>query len=51
MDLKEAIAKPKISYWMSKHPPVKVFMNEDVVVSEIYRMPPGSLDEIIRRGY
>lgn len=51
MDLKEAIAKPKINYWMSKYPPVKVFMNEDVVVSEIYRMPPGTLEEIIRRGY
>lgn len=51
MDLKEDIAKPKINYWMSKYPPVKVFMNEDVVVSEVYRMPPGTLDEIIRRGY
>ena len=51
MDLKEAIAKPKINYWISKYPPVKVFVNGDVVVSEIYRMPPGSLDEIIRRGY
>lgn len=51
MDLKEDIAKPKINYWMAKYPPVKVFMNENVVVSEVYRMPPGSLDEIIRRGY
>lgn len=41
----------KARYWVEKYPPVKVFEVNGRRVSEIYKMPPGSLTEIKNMGY
>ncbi len=46
-----SIAKDKVRYWTKKYKPVKVFKNGNRVVVEIYKMPPGTVDQIIAEGY
>jgi hypothetical protein len=46
-----SIANDKVRYWTKKYKPDKVFKNDGRVVVEIYKMPPGTVDEIIAAGY
>lgn len=41
----------KSEYWRTTYEPVKVFEREGRVLSEIFYMEPGSLDEIRERGF
>jgi 4-amino-4-deoxy-L-arabinose transferase-like glycosyltransferase len=43
--------KEKIRYWTNHYQPVAVFKNNDQVVAEIYKMPAGTIEEIISAGY
>ena len=41
----------KARYWAEKYPPVKVFEVNGRRVSEIYKIPPGKVNEIKNMGY
>jgi len=43
--------RAKVRYWREHYAPIKVFEVEGRVVTEIYKMPPGSLKEIKAAGY
>jgi 4-amino-4-deoxy-L-arabinose transferase-like glycosyltransferase len=45
------LANDKLRYWTKKYKPDKVFTTEGRVMVEIYKMPPGTLDQIIAEGY
>jgi len=45
------ITNPKVSYWMSKYPPIATFFKSGEPVTEIYFMPQGNLEEIQALGY
>lgn len=44
-------SKDKLRYWIKNHEPVKVLENEGRVVTEIYLMPEGDIQEIRAAGY
>ncbi|MEJ2599701.1 MAG: glycosyltransferase family 39 protein [Anaerolineales bacterium] len=48
---KDTIANDKVRYWTKNYPPDKVFKNDGRVVVEIYKMPPGDVNEIKAEGY
>lgn len=48
---KATIANDKVRYWTKNYPPDKVFKNDGRVVVEIYKMPPGNVNEIKAEGY
>ena len=45
------LADEKTSYWTENHKPDQVFDNNGRLVTEIYVMPPGTLEEIKAQGY
>ncbi len=49
--LRDKLADDKIRFWTKNYQPIKVFKNNNTVVSEIYDMPEGDVHEIKEAGY
>jgi len=48
---KARLANEKVRYWTKFYPPDKVYKNRERVVTEIYLLPKGTLQEIRSAGY